>query len=197
MSVSKEKMVELVKNAPEGAVKWSDSDDSHYAAYYDVNGRYITVNSEGEHRNSDWQYDHIYLEVSNEVKLDYSVLDEKPVYTQVMSDAGELPPVGSECIFMRDGKVNLSGSTDSWENGDLLSCICHSTSVGGEPICVVRHDDGLSISILSICLKPINQRTKEEKLIDDLRKWVSKTDAQEIIRELNLVTLTCKDANND
>ncbi len=85
MQVSKERMIELVKNAPECDTKATHA-RNHFSGYYYyiVIGNSIALfNKDGstEVLNEDLDYYSRYL-----VELDYSVLEDKPVYTQEMCD---------------------------------------------------------------------------------------------------------------
>ena len=98
------------------------------------------------------------------------------VFTQEMSDNGDLPPIGSKAQFVGNDDYLVEFSIT---DGDEIECICHTTDFEGESIGVYRHKDGYSVSILTQLIKPIDTRTDKEKAIDELHsKFPYKTGGQ-------------------
>ncbi len=96
-----------------------------------------------------------------EAKLTSATTNQhKPVYTQAMANAGELPPVGSKYLD---------------EDNQICVALCHtSTFVIGQ---LVEHLPVTQYPVISTSrndrCKPIDTRTDEEKLRDALAKNVS------------------------
>ena len=91
----------------------------------------------------------------------------KPVFTQEMSDNRKLPPIGSDVEYNDD--IDFDFKFD-WDNGDIITCVFHSTNDKGEPIGVYRHNDGVTVSLVTNLIRPIDTRTDKEKAIDDIMK---------------------------
>ncbi len=116
----------------------------------------------------------------------------KPVFTQAMCDAGELPPAGSECEF----KMHHHGDTQ-W-----LYCYVIGETKDGEWIVIHCGNDSLHFANKkngNIEFKPI--KTDEEKLIDELCEVMDDSVNQSasgyakyLVKRFNI---TRKDSNND
>ena len=98
--------------------------------------------------------------------------NDKPVFTQAMADAGELPPVGSFVSLNYDRKgcpedLNLDEHcvVDCWERDSALEVIAH-TLIKGCVLPVVKFNDQVS-AILLEHIKPIDTRTPEQKAVDE------------------------------
>ena len=100
----------------------------------------------------------------------------KPVFTQEMSDNGELPPIGSKAQFVGNDDYLVEFSI---VDGDEIECICHTKDFEGESIGVYRHKDGYSVSILTQLIKPIDTRTEKEKAIDYMKYAYAKGNSME------------------
>ncbi len=74
----------------------------------------------------------------------------KPIFTQAMSDAGEWPPVGAECIVMPDGYKAVI------------------TYIGNGVGCFICLDDGNECGFThrDTSFKPLDTRTEKEKAVD-------------------------------
>lgn len=84
----------------------------------------------------------------------------KPVFTQAMADASELPPVGSFVLLNSDKEgepedLNLGDhcQVDCWERDSLLEVIAH-TEISGVILPVVKFKNAVS-SIMLNFIKPI------------------------------------------
>ena len=85
----------------------------------------------------------------------------KPIFTQAMADAGELPPVGS--LYLDD-------------DGQVCSCLgyaCNSNIIVGE---MIEHPTINGIAPLSVCnkpaIKPLDTRTEKQKEVElALAEW--------------------------
>lgn len=151
MEVSKEKMIELVNNAPEGATHYKFNVDTYLAVRGNVNafihGEWVILSTLVD----------LTMEFVSVIKLDYSVLEDKPVYTQEMADNGGLPPAGSEFEVWFDfdsiKKWHVAVMTNHFDNGFSIDC-------GDYSHCYLS-DDGMKF-------RPIDTRTDQEKLIDEI-----------------------------
>lgn len=80
----------------------------------------------------------------------------KPVYTQAMCDAGELPPVGVRCEICYDvDGLFFNGSVIAYFNDKAWLDM-----EGKHPVCFVK----------DTVFRPIDTRTDQEKLIDEVAK---------------------------
>lgn len=82
----------------------------------------------------------------------------KPVYTQEMADAGELPPVGVTCEFEADGEWRECYIV-GMDQGDYLPVIQSYEDV------FIMPQEGLNF-------RPIDTRTEREKAIDEMLKFM-------------------------
>ena len=104
-------------------------------------------------------------------------IDEKPVFTQAMADAGELPPVGSFvlCNSDRTGypeNLNLEEHcvVDCWERDSVLEVIAH-TEIRGGILPVVKFEDQVSTIVLKY-IKPLYTCTPKKKAVDGaIAEW--------------------------
>lgn len=78
--------------------------------------------------------------------INNSTPSPKPIYTQEMADVGELPSVGVTVLFNDD--ISFECKYD-WSDGDELECVFHSTDCMGDPIGVYRHDNGVTVSLVT------------------------------------------------
>lgn len=87
--------------------------------------------------------------------------ESKPVYTQEMHDRGELPPVGSECLAM----FSLNDMPDYW----LKVRVLMFNEINAAACYLVDNEllDGKNL-LWSCNFKPIDNRTDEERLRDEL-----------------------------
>ena len=88
----------------------------------------------------------------------------QPIFTKAMQEDGELPPIGSDVEYNDD--IDFDFKFD-WDNGDIITCVFHSTNDKGEPIGVYRHNDGVTVSLVTNLIRPIDTRTDKEKDIDE------------------------------
>jgi hypothetical protein len=86
----------------------------------------------------------------------------KPVYTQAMCDAGELPNIGMECmVYLEEEKAEVKG----WFRGVVCG------KFGLLPVIRLDDLDGTEgyFDVFSIeNIKPVDTRSNEEKAFDDL-----------------------------
>lgn len=104
-----------------------------------------------------------------EVKL-VDANDDKPIFTQAMSDAGELPPVGSD--FLHNGEVVLCISTTSHDGGVVT--FRRLTQGNGPDIACCWNNK----SWVKPILIPSDTRTPKQKAVDSMKelldgKWCS------------------------
>lgn len=81
-------------------------------------------------------------------EFDAHVSSEKPVFTQAMADAGELPPVGSEVNYIQSDGLVIAGPD------------CNDA--------FIILDDGEFEIVHYAHLKPIDTRTPKQKAVDEL-----------------------------
>lgn len=89
----------------------------------------------------------------------------KPVFTQAMADAGELPPVGCEVLVSNDNRYILS------EHGEMfigveLTMVSAFENANGEPMVAVSMDDGECCCFRAEMIRPI--KSPRDKAIDDM-----------------------------
>lgn len=93
--------------------------------------------------------------------------ESKPVYTQAMDNANELPPIGSECLMLK----GASPSGFSWTKGEKLECIAHRKLKNNgdclSPVFWNLNTDEAS-TLRADLYGPIDTRTDKEKLRDAL-----------------------------
>lgn len=184
MEVSKERMIELVKHAPKGETKATHVSDT--GVYFCGDGLGVASYNEDF---SGWMHSSITSkrdlhELRSIIKLDYSVLDDKPVYTKEMQEAGELPPVGCECGVNRDGLVYRVKYSSEYVV--IVENVIHKGTIA-EGMDVIldfgKHD-----------YKFYALKTDQEKLIDDICECLSRVkpkagyegDAINLIQDFNI-----------
>jgi hypothetical protein len=84
--------------------------------------------------------------------------DKAPIFTQAMSDAGELPSVGMECLVF-----NVELMNPAYEKATIDFLGCHVVVYSSES-CTER-----TCNLEFVKFKHIDARTDSEKAIDDLR----------------------------
>lgn len=96
-------------------------------------------------------------------------INEKPVFTQAMADAGELPPVGSEfmCLYNSNEKSYARCLSIGITSKGLLVHEFLETPSGGR-IGEVDSSDGKYPRIKEF--KPLDTRTKKQKAVDIANK---------------------------
>lgn len=165
MEVSKERMIELVKNAPEGAMFWGE-----YAEAYFTSEQVSSILQHGGRYSADF------------IKLDYSVLEDKPVYTQEMCDAGEFNP-----IVLTESDIGSKFNT--LDGSIVIGVACSKFQFVTQDFDDIDHFnihrlDGASMdydangnwcSCMNI-ISRVDTRTDQEKLIDDLAVLISSKD---------------------
>lgn len=99
-------------------------------------------------------------------------LDDKPIFTQVMADAGELPPVGSKLTLF---KKTHSKRIDEFLNEEL-TIIGITKCLDVKDVITWDHEHlGLCCGVyLTEYFKPIDTRTDREKAIDGCLKLMVK-----------------------
>lgn len=169
----------ILDNAPEWATHHMshDVEDDDYAvlidgSYYD-NTKIQNPPLGAEYGNT-W---HIIPLADIRKKQGETVVDEKPVYTQAMKDAGEIPVIGMEVLIhdehdiWGDAKIFLS------EKSTVMATF--NSLAKDKPLMVsVSLDTGLSCCFRVDMCKPIDTRTPEQKQVDkvteimfNLDKW--------------------------
>lgn len=105
----------------------------------------------------------------HEVDKRETIAPNKPVFTQAMADAGELPPVGSE--FLHNGEVVLCISTTSHDGGAVT--FRRLTQGNGPDIACCWNNKSW--------VKPIDPRTPKQKAVDDMMLIIHYSDENEVI----------------
>jgi len=117
------------------------------------------------------------------ITMTYDDKREKPIYTQAMADAGELPPIGYVGFMLRDSK-DLTVSVQ-WEKGDKIEIIAHvdgdnySTGVAAVANNMTRQEVNTISSRVLLSKTPI--QTDEEKLRDALCEFLEDVYIDEIL----------------
>lgn len=103
----------------------------------------------------------------------------KPVFTQEMANAGELPPVGSLVLLNADkagepDQLSLDEHCviDCWDKGSILEVIAH-TEIADCILPVVKFDDSVS-AIAMEYIKPIDTRTPKQKAVGEMVSLISR-----------------------
>jgi hypothetical protein len=99
--------------------------------------------------------------------------DDKPVFTQEMADAGELPPVGSVAMFCCSEPEDFSVELRS---GGVVKIIHHYSPLPdgcNVAVFIFKHTSGGDVSqAIPSCFKPIDTRTPKQKAVDELAKSI-------------------------
>ncbi len=81
----------------------------------------------------------------------------KPVFTQAMADAGELPPVGSD--------FKVDGDEDCDDGYCYLKCVAHHIEGG-----VIGQDNFSRMHWICSAALPLDTRTSKQKAVDEMYK---------------------------
>ncbi len=146
---------QILMDAPEGATGYIPETADDHGAYVNEDYSRMFIAKRGEWEDSDLDDD----DNDKVMQLFKSEIKEevKPVYTQAMCDAGELPPVGVGCMIM--------------VKNDWFKCIVDYVGTG--VLCYTNMDGeqhGVRVKTGQVhraIFKPLDTRTDEEKLIDE------------------------------
>ncbi len=95
---------------------------------------------------------------------------DKPIYTKEMHEAGELPPVGTECEFCFIDGFELYDLFNDWKSGDTLDVLAHKIGPNGLDVAVVYNKNRhMSCQFIVDLLRPIDTRTDSEKLTEEFQ----------------------------
>jgi len=117
-------------------------------------------------------------------------VNDKPIFTQAMADAGELPPVGSKVLFDGDSCFEFHSEYEQGlVDGGVVEIISHFDSGAGNVAAFLFDcNDGRSVSCgNNTCFKPIDTRTDREKAINEMASLISlrtRDGAKEVCGEL-------------
>lgn len=118
--------------------------------------------------------------------------NNKPVYTQAMADAGELPPVGSTAILFVSEYAKISDDVSA-RSGEVFDVVAHHRGLA----VAVSMDCYTSIAANEQWFKPIDTRTDEEKLRDAINEiWNESADKWQTISNMlsaDKLTITLKE----
>lgn len=97
--------------------------------------------------------------------------DEKPVFTQAMADAGELPPVGFKCLVTPHNGLwgmtrigDYAGEVIQYCDGEQFIFKLDTKALDASSILVSRID--------KVDFKPLEKRTEKQKAVDaELLEW--------------------------
>lgn len=98
-------------------------------------------------------------------------LNDKPVFTQAMADADELPPIGSECLMnvSRDSAAGVSGYTAGEHAGKKVYICSTFTNRRGLDLAAYFGVDGNFGGVAAaLAFGYIDTRTDKEKLVSEL-----------------------------
>lgn len=123
------------------------------------------IDAIGQNGNNGEHYPH-----ESESPLSHN-FENKPVYTKEMHDRGELPPVG--CRVELNRSIDDLGTHTIWESGHILECLAHKrcplTSSPDDVLAVFWNETAEEASTVNLMnVKPVDTRTDEEKLRDEL-----------------------------
>lgn len=90
-------------------------------------------------------------------------LNKKPVYTQEMADAGELPKAGMECAFVSTFFTNKTSNKG----------VCKIIAYYKDKVWCANREFECVINLSAITFKPIDKRTDKEKAADDILKSIT------------------------
>ena len=145
--------------APEWATSYAKLKNKDW--YYYLNDKCYAF-----YTNLDEVYEYGLADESTEYFLfgDFDVLEKrpqpKPIYTQAMSDAGELPPIGSMFIDVELNDIGDDSAVLAIAHDLPLKRVVYKrgdTLIDSEYFGAVAHE-----------CKPIDQRTDSEKAIEDM-----------------------------
>jgi hypothetical protein len=95
-----------------------------------------------------------------------AVSSDKPIFTQAMADAGELPPVGSIVkVCLADAGFNVDGYDEQFESKICLVAASFINKYGSKMV-VISNEFGVHGCYVAKSVKPIDTRTDREKAID-------------------------------
>ena len=179
---------EFWKDAPEGYNAFMPESDRWYASWIDVDGDDV---KRMVRRGYSFEFEvrsyAVKTLLSEGLVLRPQPKPVKPVYTQAMADNGELPPIGSKAKISR----HLHNSyTDKFAGKDC-EIINHVRSIRDEyDIAVFRcvDDEGEYIyhALIARCFLPIDTRTSEEKLFDQINSVprIYIADAEKLVEQI-------------
>ena len=174
----------ILKNAPHDATHYTGDNDFYYASYYKDGGK-LTWNVDIQD-NSGWVEvceDDMYAaeidladlvkQQESEMNIDDIAKEDgvtlKPVYTQAMCDAEELPPIGMKLEF-NSNDITGSGIVSRWQNGDVIEVIAHKTMphCGCNELSAVYWNENKeeASTVRGDLVRLIDNRTTEEKQLD-------------------------------
>lgn len=117
-------------------------------------------------------------------------VSDKPIFTQAMADAGELPPVGSKVLFDGDSCFEFHSEYEQGlVDGGVVEIISHFDSGAGNVAAFLFDCNyGRSVSYgNNTCFKPIDTLTDREKAINEMASLISlrtRDGAKEVCGEL-------------
>jgi len=134
--------------APEGATHYIEDKEYNGASEFVIIGVEGSLFAYDSFGMGGWSVD---VNDDNDFKIT-PIPESKPVYTQAMCDAGELPPVGSE--FMHKGeKVECISTSD--EEGGVVTFLNDARNIE----CCWNNDTWV---------RAIDTRTDEQKCVDNM-----------------------------
>lgn len=169
----------ILDDAPEGAKYYSHQQKLYFSIMFD--------GELGFYQGGKWNLASGSFAWGNKIDLSdlrkkqrKTVVDApKPVYTQAMKDAGELPSVGCKVHLCnvttrRPDCCNLADHcvVNTSRNGDELVVIA-KVYIGNDEMAVVQNTRTKEVStIVDQCYKPIYTRTPEQKQVDEVVEFM-------------------------
>ncbi len=98
-----------------------------------------------------------------------SIVNKPLVYTQEMADNGILPSVGSEVLYYVSYKPAVSDDNHK-HHGEIMDVVCHNDGL----VVLLSKNKLFATACNDEWIRPIDQRTKKEKAIDEIESELSK-----------------------
>jgi len=92
----------------------------------------------------------------------------KPIFTQAMADAGELPPVGAKAkVCIEKAGFDIDNSDLKFE-GKVVIIRAAFANEEGEKIVAIENEDGNCACFIIECIEPLYTRTDREKMHEQI-----------------------------
>lgn len=145
--------------------KWRPSLNKSQHSEWPDNSR---IDSIGQNGNDGLHYDNTAQQVEA-----LAVNAQRPIFTQVMADAGELPPVGCKVKVCIEGAGFELEGNDAKHEGKDVTVKSSFTNKDGDKIVAIENDYGNCACYIIECIKPLDTRTPKQKAVDAIFLWVN------------------------
>lgn len=181
-----------MENATEILIPWNLIDKEYKHARIDENGRMhaYTHESYASLKLRIWTTEGDYTEITGLVtgyilELDWKTFEatrpaetKKVYYTQKDFDNGEHAPIGSTCILLNEQGFEFEYGKNAI--GKEVIVLSRALPCSGSVSVQAVEHEGVCYCFRSSVLKPIDNRTDEEKLIDDVKDFLIEIDVDHI-----------------